>query len=81
MLGGPAHCRDTYQGWISLYWVPFHATLMAIPKGSHCHWDQISRWVSTIPSVPHAHSEQGHHRDVSPALQAGLMLYPPQHLQ
>lgn len=37
--------------WIFLYcWTPFHATLMAIPKGGCCHWDQISRWVSISPS-------------------------------
>ncbi|XP_053944053.1 receptor activity-modifying protein 1-like isoform X3 [Cuculus canorus] len=43
VLEGPAHCQDTYQDWISLYcWVPFHATLMAIPESSRCRWEQIS---------------------------------------
>ncbi|XP_054657322.1 receptor activity-modifying protein 2 isoform X2 [Grus americana] len=50
VLGGPARCQDTYQDWISLYcWAPFHAALMATPEGSHCCWDQISRWVSISP--------------------------------
>ncbi|RLV76557.1 hypothetical protein DV515_00016857 [Chloebia gouldiae] len=44
----PAHCQDIYQGWISFYcWAPFHATLIAIPKGSRCRWDQISSELSS----------------------------------
>ncbi|XP_064329619.1 uncharacterized protein LOC135317354 isoform X3 [Phalacrocorax carbo] len=50
VLGGPARCQDTYQDWISLYcWAPFHATLMAIPESSRCHWDQIGRLASHRP--------------------------------
>ncbi|KAM9267554.1 uncharacterized protein RDI95_012534 [Morus bassanus] len=49
VLGGPAHCQDTYQDWISLYcWAPFHAALMATPEGSRCHWDQISSIYSEL---------------------------------
>lgn len=44
-LDGLAHCRSTYQDWISLYcWTTFHATVMAMPDGSQCQWDQISRF-------------------------------------
>ncbi|KAM7082039.1 uncharacterized protein J5F26_014707 isoform 1-T1 [Ciconia maguari] len=49
VLGGPARCEDTYQDWISLYcWAPFHATLMATPEGSRCHWEQISSTYSEL---------------------------------
>lgn len=47
----PAHCQDTYQALISLCcWAPFHGIFMVNPKRSHCHWDQVSRWVSISPS-------------------------------
>uniref|UniRef100_A0A8C4TYC3 Receptor activity modifying protein 2 n=1 Tax=Falco tinnunculus TaxID=100819 RepID=A0A8C4TYC3_FALTI len=51
VLRGAAGCQDTYQDWISLYcWAPFHATLMAIPEGSRCRWDQISSTYSELSS-------------------------------
>ncbi|XP_025056527.1 receptor activity-modifying protein 1-like [Alligator sinensis] len=48
-LDGLAHCRSTYQDWISLYcWTTFHATVMAMPDGSQCQWDQISSAYSNL---------------------------------
>ncbi|XP_037267131.1 uncharacterized protein LOC119158843 [Falco rusticolus] len=50
-LGGRLAARTPNQDWISLYcWAPFHATLMAIPEGSRCRWDQISSTYSELSS-------------------------------
>ncbi|XP_051496025.1 uncharacterized protein LOC127394222 [Apus apus] len=80
VLEEPALCQDTYQDWIILYcWTPFHATLMATPESSCCHWDQISRWVGVSPSS--AGLEQGCHNGHVLVLAHGPHTAPLQHLQ
>lgn len=64
--------------------------LLLGPLPCHPHGDPQGRWLPLgpdqqvghiSPAVLLPHSEQGHRRDVSPALQAGFVLSPPQHLQ
>lgn len=81
MLEGAAHCRDTYQGWISLYWVPFPCHPHGHPQGKSLPLGPDQQVGQHHPQCAARTLEAGPSQGCVPSLQAGLMLSPPQHLQ